>query len=61
MNENAEMTMTVEQMLSESKMKEKEYAERIKYLEAKVERLNGIIDGLKFAVRCNGVSGGEVF
>ena len=23
-------------------------------------RLNGMVDGLKFAIRCNGVSGGEV-
>lgn len=25
-----------------------------------IARLNGMIDGLKFALRCNGVSGGEV-
>lgn len=25
-----------------------------------IVRLNGMIDGLKFALRCNGVSGGEV-
>ena len=24
------------------------------------KRLNGIVEGLKFAIRCNGVSGGEV-
>ena len=63
MNKNTEMTMTVEQMLSESKsyqMRAEEYLEHIKYLEAKIERLNGVIEGLKFAVRCNGVSGGEV-
>ena len=63
MNKNTEMTMTVEQMLSESKsyqMRAEEYLEHIKCLEAKIERLNGVIEGLKFAVRCNGVSGGEV-
>lgn len=63
MNKNTEMTMTVEQMLSESKsyqMQAEEYMEHIKCLEAKIERLNGVIEGLKFAVRCNGVSGGEV-
>ncbi len=62
-NKNTEMTMTVEQMLSESKsyqMQAEEYLEHIKCLEAKIERLNGVIEGLKFAVRCNGVSGGEV-
>lgn len=32
----------------------------IKHLEAKVERLNGEIEGLRFAIRCNGVSGGDV-
>ncbi len=63
MNENTGtiMTMTTEQMLSESKAREKEYIEHIKYLEAKIERLSGVIEGLKFATRCNGVSGGEVF
>ena len=63
MNKNTEMTMTVEQMLSESKsyqMQAEEYLEHIKCLEAKIERLNGVIEGLKFALRCNGVSGGEV-
>lgn len=63
MDKNTEMTMTVEQMLSESKsyqMQAEEYLEHIKCLEAKIERLNGVIEGLKFAVRCNGVSGGEV-
>lgn len=48
---------------SESKsyqMQAEEYLEHIKCLEAKIERLNGVIEGLKFAVRCNGVSGGEV-
>ena len=63
MNKNTEMTMTVEQMLSESKsyqMQAEEYLEHIKCLEAKIERLNGVIEGLKFALRCNGISGGEV-
>lgn len=62
MNKDTEMTMTVEQMLSESKsyqMQAEEYLEHIKCLEAKIQRLNGVIEGLKFAVRCNGVSGGE--
>ena len=32
----------------------------IEYLNRLNERLRGEIDGLRFAVRCNGVSGGEV-
>lgn len=28
--------------------------------EKEVARLRGMIEGLKFAIRCNGVSGGEV-
>lgn len=41
----------------------------VKYLEARIEefcherevaRLHGVIEGLKFSIRCNGVSGGEV-
>ena len=63
MDKNTEMTMTVEQMLSESKsyqMQAEEYLGHIKCLEAQIERLNGVIEGLKFAVRCNGVSGSEV-
>lgn len=59
MNENTEITMA--QILAERDAKEKEYIERIKYLEARIERLNGVIEGLKFATRCNGVSGGDVF
>ena len=58
MNEN--MEPTIEQMKTEMDMMRREYIETIKHLEVKVERLNGVIDGLKFAVRCNGVSGGEV-
>ena len=34
--------------------------ETIKYRQMQIDRLNGIIEGLKFAIRCNGVSGGEV-
>ena len=32
----------------------------IKELEYKRRYLSGMVDGLKFAIRCNGVSGGEV-
>lgn len=33
---------------------------RIKYLERQIAYKDGMIDGLKFAIRCDGVSGGEV-
>lgn len=64
-----------EAMITVDKMREK-YEDYIKELNAEIEhhrervldreRLNeiryrdGMIDGLKFAIRCNGVSGGEV-
>ena len=33
---------------------------RVKELELQIAYKNGMIDGLKFAIRCDGVSGGEV-
>jgi len=33
---------------------------RIRCQDLQIERLKGEIEGLRFAVRCNGVSGGEV-
>jgi len=38
----------------------KEMEAHISYLREENERLKGEIRGLKFAIRCNGVSGGEV-
>ena len=38
----------------------REMGAKIQYLEAKIERLLGVIEGLKFSIRCNGVSGNEV-
>lgn len=32
----------------------------VSYLQEQLARANGMIDGLKFALRCDGVSGGEV-
>ncbi len=58
MNEKTEMT--TEQVSAEKAAMEKEYLEHIKYLEAQVEWLKGMIEGLKFSIRCNGVSGGDV-
>lgn len=43
---------------AQAQIKEKDI--RIGYLERQNERLRGEIEGLRFAVRCNGVSGGEV-
>lgn len=44
-------------------VKRQEYLEMkdcIEYLRGENERLKGEIRGLKFAIRCNGVSGAEV-
>lgn len=38
----------------------KDLERHIEYLNRQNERLRGEIEGLRFAVRCNGVSGGEV-
>ena len=57
---NEKMEMTREQILAEKEMMQKEYEAKIRHLEYKVERLLGEIEGLKFAMRCNGVSGGDV-
>lgn len=37
-----------------------ELEQRIRLLKSEIERLRGVIDGLKFAIRCDGVSGAEV-
>lgn len=37
-----------------------ELKSHVSYLKEQLARANGTIDGLKFAMRCNGVSGGEV-
>jgi len=66
-----ETRRTVEEVLRENEEMRKEYMAKIEYLETKheeqirelnaeIKRLNGVIEGLKFAIRCNGVSGGEV-
>lgn len=41
------------------KMNEK-LEEHIKFLERKILQLHGKIDGLEFALRCNGISGADV-
>lgn len=33
---------------------------RIRYQDLQIERLRGEIEGLRFALRCNGISGGDV-
>lgn len=39
-------------------VKEGDY--HIEYMEKEIKKLEGYIEGLKFSIRCNGVSGGEV-
>ena len=63
--EELKREMTREELIAENnrlrdqvKTLEKEFQEICKEMER--ARLNGMIDGLKFAVRCNGVSGGDV-
>lgn len=46
--------------LEVARRKIQEKDEIIKGLERVIASKDGMIDGLKFAVRCNGVSGGEV-
>lgn len=66
-----ETERTIEQVLEEKDAMVKELMAEIEHLEARnkdqikefnaeIRRLNGVIEGLKFAIRCNGVSGGEV-
>ncbi len=38
----------------------KDLERHIEYLNCQNERLRGEIEGLRFSVRCNGISGGEV-
>ena len=56
------LDMAIKAMKEEEKRKETDAALRahINDLENRNARLHGIIAGLKFAVRCNGVSGNEV-
>jgi peptidoglycan hydrolase CwlO-like protein len=59
----AELKAQVEELKEELKQaKEKNEDQRrvIDGLNNELERRNGMIDGLKFAIRCNGVSGAEV-
>ena len=44
----------------ELKMQVNELGCHIQYREKEIERLEGRIAGLEFAIRCNGVSGAEV-
>lgn len=44
---------TIEQQLESAKAE-------IQYLSSKIDRLQGVIEGLKYGLRCNGVSGGDV-
>ena len=49
-----------EVVVNELKKENEEYKAQVNYLRAQNENLRGEIKGLRFAIRCNGVSGGEV-
>ena len=42
------------------KMENEELKNHLQYLEREREHDRGMIEGLKFALRCNGISGGEI-
>ena len=50
----------LEHLKAEKDAMAEEYISHIKRLEAEIDHLNGVIEGLKFSIRCNGVSGGDV-
>ena len=56
------LAMAIKALKEEEKRKETEAAlrARINDMENRNARLRGIIAGLKFSIRCNGVSGNEV-
>ena len=56
-NKRDERTMTE---LEQVRLQMKEMQANIDYLKCQNERLRGENDGLRFALRCNGVSGGDV-
>lgn len=57
---NDRVIAELDQLKEEMLMRYDEYQASIKHLESKVEYLRGMVEGLKFSVRCNGVSGNEV-
>ena len=55
--------MTREELIEKVDALQEELEEkkkRIRYLQSLVDYRDGKIEGLKFAIKCNGVSGGEV-
>ena len=58
MDENVKLTY--EQLEEELRSVKAEYENTVRLLERKIDRLSGIIEGMKFAIRCDGVSGSEV-
>lgn len=57
---NDRVIAELDQLKEEMLMRQDEYQANTKRLELKVEYLRGMVEGLKFSVRCNGVSGNEV-
>lgn len=60
MNETIKNPVVTEEEYVKLKMMNEELQARIREGQCENERLRGVIYGLKFAIRCNGVSGGEV-
>ena len=54
------ISLEIENLKAENDMMQKEYVEHIKRLEKEIEFLKGTVEGMRFAIRCNGVSGGDV-
>ena len=56
------MTVETEDIAEEHRIRQqlKTRTEQCEYLRREMERMRGRIEGLEFALRCNGVSGAEV-
>ena len=60
MTEQEERNADLHEKIAKLEMENEELRERIKSYRGQINRHEGVIDGLKFAIRCNGISGGEV-
>ena len=56
----AETVLSLYDQIDNLEMENQQLQETMKYRQEKIYRLEGVIDALKFAIRCNGVSGSEV-
>ena len=55
-----EVSREIRELFAQIDELKQELKHRANYQDRQIERLYGVIDGLKVAIRCNGVSGGEV-